>query len=92
MYLSVIPTHRVGWNLTEGLHNFVLTNSLGKQRVQCNQTAVLVWRLIDGKRSLQEIIGMLKEAYPDVESIQEDVEIIVDTFVRRRVVKYSKPS
>ena len=88
MFLTVIPIHRAGWDLTEGLNGYILTSSSTNQQIMCNQTAALAWKLIDGKRSLQAIIDILSQLYPDVENLEVDTEIIVDTFVSRRVTKY----
>lgn len=43
--------------------------------VYCNQTAALIWRLCDGERSVQELIALLSEAFPEAaENLVDDVE------------------
>ncbi len=46
----------------------------------CNQTASLVWQLCDGERSVQEIIGILRTAYPEASDLDQDVHKILEQF------------
>jgi hypothetical protein len=55
----------------------------------CNQTASLVWELCDGRRTVQEIITLLSEAYPEAaETICADVEAILQQFHQHGAIEY----
>jgi hypothetical protein len=41
--------------------------------VYLNPTAAVVWGLCDGSRSVREIIRVVGEAYPDADSVTDDV-------------------
>jgi len=47
----------------------------------CNETAALIWQLCDGQRTVEEIVALLVEAYPEAaDSITGDVEATVREF------------
>lgn len=53
-----------------------------------NGTAALVWRLCDGERGLDEIIGLLTAAYPEeADSVRAQVPEVMDNLVENRVVE-----
>lgn len=74
MDLNSIPRPADGFHIEEMDGEFLLYHPGGDRIVQLNATAALVWRLCDGKRSLREIIVLLKEAYPDsADDVMADV-------------------
>jgi hypothetical protein len=56
-----------------------------------NGPSAVVWQLIDGERSIGEIIAVVKEAYPaQADQIAEDVaSVMADLSSREVVVKVS---
>ncbi len=73
---TLIPSRQLSTqeiNTEEGL---LLKNGL--DQFQLNQTSILLWGLVDGYRSISEIIKILKEAYPEIDGAQE--RSIVNTF------------
>jgi coenzyme PQQ biosynthesis protein PqqD len=69
------PQRRAGYRL-EAIEDEVLLFHPGQTRIlYCNQTASLIWQLCDGERTVQEIIALLAQAYPDAASdIAQDIE------------------
>jgi len=53
-----------------------------------NEPSVIVWELCDGKRSVQEIIGTVLEAYPEqAEQIPADIVGVIDDLVANKVLE-----
>jgi hypothetical protein len=64
-----------------------------KQGIYLNETATVIWRLCDGTRSIDAIIGALAELYPDVASdIASDVRATIDRLVELGAVKFVDPA
>ncbi|MCB0210703.1 MAG: PqqD family protein [Anaerolineae bacterium] len=54
----------------------------------CNATASLVWQLCDGQRTVQEIITLLQDAYPDAEdTLAEDIQNSLDQFAQQGAIQ-----
>lgn len=54
----------------------------------CNQTAVLVWQLCDGKRSSEEIATILQETFPEAgDAVTVDVEEALRQFVEHKALE-----
>jgi hypothetical protein len=52
------------------------------QILYCNQTASLIWNLCDGKLTVNEIIDLLQEAYPEAAgAIASDVQTTLRIFL-----------
>jgi hypothetical protein len=64
-----------------------------KQGVYLNETATVIWRLCDGTRSADAIIGALAELYPDVASdIASDVRAPIDRLIELGTIKVIDPA
>jgi hypothetical protein len=46
----------------------ILYSTISEQAVYLNESSRLIWGLCDGKRSIQDVINMLREAYSDADS------------------------
>lgn len=82
MKLSAKPKQKPGYHL-EMLDGELLLYHLDETRIlYCNQTASLIWHLCDGQRTVDEMIAILGEAYPDAaETIATDVEETMQQFL-----------
>jgi hypothetical protein len=60
----------------------------GDQTLYLNETAAIVWRLCDGKRTGVEIIQLLSDAYPDEENfMQLQVQEALTDFIERGLIE-----
>ena len=47
-----------------------------------NRTAALIWYLCDGRRTVEQILGLLRDAYPEARSeIDADVRRVLQLFL-----------
>ena len=84
-----IPQHIPGYQLQEFDSELVLYHLEHGRVIYLSDTAVLIWRLCDGKRTLGEIIQLLQEAYPDAaDSIACDVESAVEELIKISAIKW----
>ena len=62
----------------------------GDSRVlYCNPTALLIWHLSDGARTVAEIVAELEAAYPDAAGvIRADVEATLATLTDCRAIEW----
>jgi len=66
----------------------LLYNPSNSTTLHLNGPSVIVWELCDGERSVQEIIDMVKEAYPDqAEQVIEDVKAVIEDLSERKVLE-----
>ena len=61
--------------ISEDMDGQVLLYRVGAHKaVHLNDSAALIWKLCDGSRTLNDVIAVLGEAYPDMrESVAADV-------------------
>lgn len=79
---ATIPTPKKGCQLEEFDDELVLYDMESTQAIYLNETAALVFRLCDGKRTTAEIETLLKEAYPETaDAIESDVRTVLDDLV-----------
>lgn len=67
----------------EQIDGETLLYHLGQTKtVYLNQSATLIWQLCDGHRSVEEIVALLKQQYPEqAQSIASDVNAALAQFV-----------
>ena len=82
MNLSHRPRKNADYYL-EQLDDELLLYHLNETKIMyCNQTASLVWHLCDGQRTVEEIIDLLSDAYPEsAGTIADDVHAVLRQFV-----------
>jgi hypothetical protein len=55
----------------------------------CNETASLVWQLCDGKRTVEEVTALLRDAFPEAaDTIAGDVEAVLQQFAQHDVIEF----
>jgi coenzyme PQQ biosynthesis protein PqqD len=83
-----VPRHEPSYRLEVLDGEALLFDPANRRLVHCNQTAVLVWRLCDGERSVQEIIALLAEAYPEaVAEMAADVQRVLAQFQEAHAIR-----
>lgn len=79
---TTILTPKKGCQLEEFDDELVLYDMESTQAIYLNETAALVFRLCDGKRTAGEIMTLLKEAYPETaDAIETDVPTVLDNLI-----------
>lgn len=65
----------------------LIYNPTASTTLHLNPPSVMVWRMIDGERSVQDIVDLLIEAFPEqAEQIQQDVLTVVQDMSNQRVI------
>ena len=86
--LDVRPVPAAGLELAEIDGELVLLHADRETVVYCNPTASLVWRLCDGQRTVEEIVALLAEAWPeDAGRIRSDVVATLEQLVQGGCLK-----
>lgn len=79
---AVKLAHTEGYDLEEMGEELVLYHAASETIFHCNAAAALVYRLADGSRSVDELVAMIVEAYPDAaDRVREDVASALDSLV-----------
>ena len=66
----------------------LLYNPENATTLHLNGPSIIVWELCDGKNSVQEIIDIVKSAFPDQASqIEDDVVKVIKDLSKRDVLK-----
>jgi pyrroloquinoline quinone biosynthesis protein D len=87
---NAVPIPRQGFQLEELDGETLLYRHSEKRLVYLNESAALVWKLCDGKRTAREITSLLVDAYPEArETIAADVAAAIESLVREGVLRTS---
>ncbi len=90
MILSDKPRQKPDYRLEFIDGELLLFHPSATKILYCNQTASLVWQLCDGQRTVQEIITLLKAAYPEAaETIATEVNATLQQFHQCGAVEYA---
>ncbi len=85
---QMIPSPVVGFGLQDFEGKAVLYNLEKQLVVYLNDTAALIFRLCDSKRSVEEIVSLLVESYPGrSEQIGREVEDAVKWLADYRAIQ-----
>ena len=60
---------RLQWEPAQSCHVLLYPEGM----IQLNDSAALILKLVDGQRSIAQIITQLQEQFPDVQGLDEDV-------------------
>ena len=83
-----VPVPSTEFTLEELDNELLLYHPTKTTAVYMSETASLVWRLCDGKRTVRDIVEQLKEAYPEAsDQLENDVEETLKTFAEHGAVK-----
>jgi len=83
------PVQAPGFKLEEMEEEVILFHPARTIVVHTNRSGGLIWQLCDGKRSVEQIIGLLRQMYPDSASeIAGDVERVLRDLTEGEVVQW----
>ena len=86
MDLNLIPIPASSFivEILEG--EIVLYSVENSQAIYLNESASIIWKLINKKRTIGDIITLLSKAYPDNASIETDVNNTLDMLFENGVL------
>jgi hypothetical protein len=86
--LNEIPTPASGYRVEEMDGELLLYHPQSTATVYMNQTAALVWQLCNGDRSVGQIISILEESFPDLDTeVRADVLVALKSFSQHGALK-----
>jgi hypothetical protein len=82
MDLHSRPRRSTGFHLEQVDDEVLLYHPGGNKIIQLNQPALIIWQLCDGQSSMEALIALLQEAYPEsAVEISADVQEILQQFI-----------
>ncbi len=86
--MDAIPAQEPSYRLEMLDGEALLFDPANRHLVHCNETAVLVWSLCDGQRSVQEIVTLLSEAYPEAgAAVSQDTMAVLAQFLDAHAIR-----
>jgi pyrroloquinoline quinone biosynthesis protein D len=86
--LQLIPFPRDGVELAEMEGEDVLYSYEKEMMVHLNKSAVVIWRLCDGKRTVKEITELIADAFPEAaDKVAIDVSETIARFQKDGVLE-----
>ena len=84
---SSIPQRQPQYQIEEIDGEMLLYSAESTETIYLNNTGSIIWELCDGVRTIQEIIDLLKESYPDHSTnLESDVTELLDEFVNYKCI------
>jgi hypothetical protein len=86
MNTNLIPRRETGCveEVLEG--EIVLYSASSAKAIYLNESAALVWQLIDGERSIAQIESLLTDAYPEAVTLKDDVSQAIEVLRKHGVI------
>jgi pyrroloquinoline quinone biosynthesis protein D len=86
--LQLIPFPRDGVELADMEGEGVLYSYEKETMIHLNRSAVVIWRLCDGKRTVKEITELIVDAFPEAaDKVAIDVSETIARFQKEGVVE-----
>ncbi|MEM7195506.1 MAG: PqqD family protein [Pseudomonadota bacterium] len=86
--LTKTPTTKAGFELEEIDGELLLYSPSSTRSVYMNSTASIIWRLCDGNQTVQDIVTLLQEAFPEAkDSIEQDVVDSINLFAENGAIE-----
>ena len=87
---SSTPRPLPGFALQQLDDDTLLYHAESTRTIHLNETAALIWQLCNGKRSTEDIIAVLQDAYPeDAADIPRDVELVLHRLASDRAIEFA---
>ncbi len=89
MNITQIPKKQPDYYL-EVMDGEILLFHLSRRNIlYCNQTASIIWQLCDGERTVQDIITVLSNTYPEsTDSIIEQTKSLLEQFQKQGAIQF----
>ena len=72
--------YRLQWEAAQDCHVILYPEGMAK----LNETAALILELVDGKRTIAQIIGELNQRFPDAGGVDDDVTDFLQAAVKQK--------
>jgi len=83
------PCRKPDYHLELLDNELLLFHPTETQILYCNETASVIWQLCDGQRTVQEIVDLLRAAFPKaVDTIANDVQSTLETLVQHGAIEF----
>lgn len=83
-----IPTQEPDYRLEMLDGEALLFHPAQGSLVHCNQMGAVIWHLCNGERTVEEIISLLAEAYPEAEpEVARDVQRTLGQFLEAHAIR-----
>ena len=90
---SRVPTPKPDYRLEELDGELLLYHPADTKTIYLNATASLIWNLCDGERSIDEIVELLVESFPEAgDSIENEVQETLDQFANHGAIELDNSS
>ena len=92
--MTVLPTTRprqsVGYTLIRvaGSNDFCLSHPTQTSVLRTNAIAAVIWSLCNGQRTVNDIVTLLSQAYPDAHVINSDVQQTLTTLTQYGAIEW----
>ena len=92
MTADLVPRHRRRCVIEEMDDETLIYRSPSETAIYLNETATVIWKLCDGTRTVQGIVDVLADAFPESASeIGADVREAIDELVSQGVLAFTAP-
>jgi Coenzyme PQQ synthesis protein D (PqqD) len=90
--LNSIPTPRRDFSLQQMDGETLLYRRSLKKTIYLNESATAVWQLCDGRRTVQQVVDILANAYPEAHAeVAADVNDAIDNLFREGALRLETP-
>jgi hypothetical protein len=87
-----VPRRRERYTVEWMDNECLIYRSPAKTAIYLNETATVIWKLCDGRRTAKEIVDLLADAFPEAASdIRADVKETIDELVNSGVLALKAP-
>ena len=87
MQNTTVLRHKPSYILEKIDQEILLYNPKDTRAVYLNETSVLIWQLIDGERSVEEIVQLITDEFPDSPGLSAEIQTALDGLLRNEVLQ-----
>ena len=81
------PRQKAGYEFNDLDGECMVYSFAEAKALYLNETASLIWKLCDGRRTVGAIEDLLREAYPDASQLRDDVDAAFQVFLEQGVME-----
>lgn len=90
MQPDAVPKQCEGYHVARIPCCFLLQDERGEHFLKLNETSVLIWELCDGETSVDDMLELLKESFPEAANeMKKDLNRVLDELKEEGVISIS---